>query len=111
LGKQAVNAVLDAGVAALIAKRHRSCKVQTKSIIELLEQQHTTVTHDVATIKCGLDNLPSNAPKLNGLIGTLWLRRPSVFTGFSYLCKRASARGRRTATDEISGLVLEGKNG
>jgi hypothetical protein len=80
-----VNAVLDTGAAALIAKRHGSRTGQTESIIEPLEQQHTTVTDDVATIKCGLDNSPSNAPKLNGLIGTLWHRRSSVFIGFSYL--------------------------
>jgi uncharacterized protein involved in exopolysaccharide biosynthesis len=85
LGEKTVNAVLNAGAAAFIAKRLRSGMSQSESVIDLLEQQDTTVADDVATIKCRLDNAPSNAPKLNGLIGTLWHRRSSVFIGFSYL--------------------------
>ena len=85
LGKRAVDAVLDAGAAALIAKRHGSRTGQTESIIEPLEQQLATVTDDVATIKCGLDNSPSNAPKLwshrytltSAVLGFHWLQLPT----------------------------------
>jgi hypothetical protein len=80
-----MHAVLDAGATAFIAKGQGGSTGQTKSVIYLLEQQHTTVTDDVATIKCGLDNAPPNPSKLNGLIGTLWHRWSSVFIGFSYL--------------------------
>jgi hypothetical protein len=80
-----MNTVLNAGAAAIIAKRLGSGTSQSESVIDLLEQQDTTVADDVATIKCGLDNAPPNAPKLNSLIGTLWHRRSSVFIGFSYL--------------------------
>ncbi len=58
---------------------------QTEAVIDLLEQQHPAVADDVAAIECGLYNAPSNAPKFNGLIATLWHRRCSVFIGFSCL--------------------------
>jgi hypothetical protein len=80
-----VNAVLNTGAAAFIAKRLGSGMRQSESVINLLEQQDTTVADDVATIKCGLDHASPNASKLNSLIGTLWHRRSSVFIGFRYL--------------------------
>ena len=58
---------------------------QTNSFIDLLEQQHAAIADDVASIESSLDNTPSNAPKLNGLIGTIWHRWSSVFIGVRYL--------------------------
>jgi hypothetical protein len=39
---------------------------QTETLVDLLEQQHAAVADDVATIKCGLDDAPSNPSKLDG---------------------------------------------
>jgi serine kinase of HPr protein (carbohydrate metabolism regulator) len=66
-----VNAVLRAGATALMAKRQGSGTGQTDSVVDLLEQRHTAVTDDATAIECRLDNAPSSAPKLTGLIGTL----------------------------------------
>jgi len=57
-GKKAVNAVLHAGTAAFIAKRQGSGTGQTESVIDLLEQQHTAVTDEVAAIERRLGTSP-----------------------------------------------------
>jgi hypothetical protein len=44
-------------------------------------QQNAAIADDAAAIECGLDNAPPNAPKVNGLIGSLWHRRTSDFIG------------------------------
>lgn len=81
LGQQAVHAVLDAGAAALVAERQGSCAGQSKTFIDLLEQQHAAITDDVATVECGLDDTPANTSKFDSLIGTLWHRQSSVAIG------------------------------
>ena len=77
--------MLNTGAAAFVTEGKRRCAAQSQPFVDLLEQQHAAIAADVATVECGLDNVSANAPKLNGLIGTLWHRRSSVLIGVRYL--------------------------
>jgi hypothetical protein len=81
LRQQAVHAVLNAGVAALAAERQGCRAGQTKTLIDPLEQQHTTIAGDVFTIERSLDDTTSDPSRIAGPIGALWHRQSPVATG------------------------------
>jgi hypothetical protein len=64
LCQQAVNAVPDAGAAALVAQCQSGGAGQTQAPVDLLEQQHATIANDVATVECSLHHALSNPSKL-----------------------------------------------
>jgi hypothetical protein len=92
LRQQAVHAVLDAGVAALVTECAGCCAGKSNAFIELLEQQHAAIADDVTTIERGLNDTASNLAEFNGLIGTLWHRQSSVAIGGQIPMTAGSAR-------------------